>query len=123
MRPCAAVLALGDHGRFELYTSALALGNCFYFSEKKFGKSAAKLRLEVVANHMRIARCDDMEVRGAFNSPAVHDFEDGLQYFAARRESCKAIITYDPDGFYYSDIPVYTPEDFLTSLLKKVRKK
>ncbi|MBS1615721.1 MAG: PIN domain-containing protein [Bacteroidetes bacterium] len=117
MRASAAVMSLIDSRRFDVYTSALTLATCFYLSEKKFGKTAAKLRLDSVANHLNIARCDVQEVRSAFSMPAIEDFEDGLQYFAAKRQNCQAIITYDQGGFYYSDIPVYSPDDFLLTLI------
>ena len=117
MRACAAVVSLSNHSKYQVFTSAITLATCFYFSEKKYGKEEAKAKLRLIADNLKIARCDEAETHNAFTLPMVSDFEDGLQYFAAIREGCKAIVTYDFNGFHYSKIPLYTPEDFLQSLL------
>lgn len=117
MRACAAVVSLSNNSKFQVFTSAITLATCFYFAEKKYGKEAAKSKLRLVVDNLKVARCDEDEAKNAFTLPVVSDFEDGLQYFAAVREGCKAIITYDFNGFHYSKIPLYTPEDFLQSLL------
>ena len=41
------------------------------------------------------------------------DFEDTLQYVAAKEKKCDYIITRDKKGFSNSDIPVYSPKEFL----------
>ena len=41
------------------------------------------------------------------------DFEDAVQYFAAKREEVDFILTRDEKGFKMSDIPVMNVSDFL----------
>jgi predicted nucleic acid-binding protein len=42
----------------------------------------------------------------------IHDFEDGLQYYAALHSNCTCIVSSDLDDFYFSDLPVLDPERF-----------
>lgn len=41
------------------------------------------------------------------------DFEDALQYETAIGGNCECIITRNKKDFYFSQIPVYTPEEFI----------
>jgi predicted nucleic acid-binding protein len=50
-------------------------------------------------------------------NPAVRDYEDGLQYYAALHAGCDFIITEDKNGFFYSQIPVCTAREFLLEYL------
>jgi predicted nucleic acid-binding protein len=45
--------------------------------------------------------------------PKINDFEDGLHYFAALEANCKAIITYNKSDFFYCQIPVLNPKEYL----------
>ncbi len=115
----ARVLSLAQDFRHRLFTTAMALGNCFYMLEKRSGYMVAKRKIGILAEHLHIAPCDDAETRKALAEKRVHDFEDGLQYFAALRAGCNHIITYDDAGFYYATIPVLTPEIFLTQYIQQ----
>lgn len=42
------------------------------------------------------------------------DFEDALQYYTAKENGVDCIITRNKKDFYFSDFPVYTPEEFLS---------
>jgi predicted nucleic acid-binding protein len=43
----------------------------------------------------------------------IQDFEDGLEYYAALDSKCKCIVTEDVNDFYFSEIEVLKPKDFL----------
>ena len=44
---------------------------------------------------------------------------DCTQYYTAKREKADCIITRNTKDFSLSDIPVFTPDEFLNSFLKK----
>ena len=41
------------------------------------------------------------------------DFEDAIQHLIAKRYNCEAIITRNIRDYKHSDIPVFTPDQYL----------
>jgi predicted nucleic acid-binding protein len=52
-------------------------------------------------------------VLSAFADPAVLDFEDGLEYFAALEAGCTCIVTEDKDDFHFSRIELLSATEFI----------
>ena len=109
----ARVLSLGEQRHFTLVTSPLCLAISFYFAEKKSGTDAARSKIGLLASKLEIACTDARTVMQTVNDQRVHDFEDGLQYYAAVQANCDAIVTEDASGFYFSELAVCGCEDFL----------
>lgn len=42
----------------------------------------------------------------------IHNFEDGLEYYAAQEKDCTCIITEDIGDFYFSEIEVLNCKAF-----------
>ena len=112
-RMAARVLSLADSPRYELYTSATCLAIAFYFSAKKNGAKAALEKMRALTAHIRVANSGPDEVKAALGNKKVHDFEDGIQYYAAVHAGCQAIITEDQHDFHFSEIPVMDCETYL----------
>lgn len=107
------VLSLADRQKFDLYATPTSLAISFYFSSKKSGEFLAKKKLQQLCEHVDIAMISQMAVKLALGNKSVHDFEDGLQYYAAMEIGCQCIITEEKDDFYYSDLEVLSCEEFL----------
>ncbi len=45
-----------------------------------------------------------------------NDFEDALQYFCACSTDCDCIITRNEKDFTFSDLPILTPDVFLSKI-------
>ena len=117
---CARILSLNSLSNHRLFTTTLALGTSFYYAEKLFNKvGLAKKKVCELASVFNISPCNQTAVDRTVAEIAIHDFEDGLQYFSALDERCTAIITYNIKDYYFSEIPVFTPEDYLIQLLSK----
>lgn len=112
---CAKVMSLGNYHRNQDYlaTSTLCLGIAFYFAEKKSGTKKALKNIQTIIDNSFITDCGSKETILARKDQRVEDFEDGLQYYSAMGAGCTHIITYNASDFYFSEIPVLTPEDFL----------
>jgi predicted nucleic acid-binding protein len=110
----ARILSLGNNERFVLFTSPLCLAIAFYFSSKKSGKKMAKNKIQSLLKHISLITIDESVVRQTVEDPRISDFEDGLEYYSAIEESCKAIITEDKNDFYFSEIEVLNCSEFLT---------
>lgn len=113
----ARILSLADQLRFQLYTTPICLAIAFYFAEKKSGTALAKQKMQVLSSKLHIASVDGQTVKDAVSNPSVLDFEDGLEYYSALQHDCKAIITEDLEGFYFSEIPVYDCRKFLEEVV------
>ena len=110
----ARILSLGNRDRFELFTSPLCLAIAFYFSSKKSGERMAKNKIQSLLKNISLTTIDESVARQTAEDPRINDFEDGLEYYSAIKEFCKAIITEDKNDFYFSEIEVLNCSEFLT---------
>lgn len=110
------ILSLSDRHGFELYTSPICLAIAFYFAEKKSGTTAAKKKITVLCEHLKISAVDQTSVRESISNKKINDFEDGLEYYSAIQAQCSYIITEDTDDFYFSEIPALNAEEFMKKL-------
>ncbi|HVY74938.1 MAG TPA: PIN domain-containing protein [Puia sp.] len=113
------ILSLAGHKQFSLYTSPVCLAIAFYFAEKKSGALVAKKKTGLLARHLFIAEIGKSMVLQAVNNSAIHDFEDGIEYYAAKAAGCSMIISEDADDFYFSDIEILTSGQFFERYLNK----
>ncbi len=95
-----------------LVTTNICLAIAFYFAEKKHGEVQAKKKIGLLVEHLDIADCGNREAISVMQNKKIHDFEDGLQYYAALHSNCNCIVSNDQDDFYFSDLPVYNAERF-----------
>jgi predicted nucleic acid-binding protein len=110
------IVSLADHKNFEVFTTPLCLAIAFYFAEKK-NKKTARDKIKLLSENLLIAGIFETTVRKATKNPAIHDFEDGLEYYAALENKCECIITEDAKDFYFSDIEVISGENFFEKYL------
>ncbi len=100
------ILSLASNPKFEVYTSPLCLAIAFYFAEKKSGAQLAKKKIGLLCTHIKIAENLSTGVSATLKNKKIHDFEDGLEYFAALESKCNFIITEDQNDFYFSELKV-----------------
>lgn len=112
----ARIVSLSGKPNYRLYTSPICLAIAFYFSEKKSGTQQAKNKIATLIEHLQITAVDFDTVKHTAQNPAIHDFEDGLEYHSAIKAGCEIIITEDVSDFYFSEIPVYDCISFLETL-------
>lgn len=106
------ILSLASHPKFEVYTSPLCLAIAFYFAEKKHKSQLAKQKIDLLCQHVKIAPNSAKGVFDTLSNKSIHDFEDGLEYYAAESADCKCIITEDIEDFYFADIEVLNCQEF-----------
>ncbi|NJM16002.1 MAG: PIN domain-containing protein [Bacteroidales bacterium] len=109
----ARVLSLCSHPRFMVYASPLSLAIAFYFATKKSGEVRAKQKIARLLDYLKITSIDEGTVLCAAKNPAVHDFEDGMQFYAAHNHACEVIVTENKEDFYFGHIPALNCEEFL----------
>ena len=106
------ILSLASHQKFEVYTSPLCLAIAFYFAEKKHKSQLAKQKIDLLCQYIKIAPNSAKGVFDTLSNKSIHDFEDGLEYYAAESADCKCIITEDIEDFYFAGIEVLNCQEF-----------
>jgi|SRR5579871_356604 len=114
----ARVLSLTANKNYDIITSPVCLSIAFYFAEKRFNAVIAKQKINLLVKHISIANCGEKEVKSSIANKKIHDFEDGVQYYAAINSKCNTIVTENINDFYFSDIEVLTCESFLKNHFK-----
>jgi len=109
----ARVISLTNNKKLSVYTTPICLAIAFYFAEKKSGTAMAKQKIKLLADNLLIAKVESKEVIAAIENKKINDFEDGLEYYAAKNNNCQVIITEDKNDFYFSEIEVLGCKDFL----------
>jgi predicted nucleic acid-binding protein len=99
----------------KLSTSALVIANIYYILSKVTGAANAKAQIGKLLNILNILPVESEVITLALQSN-FKDFEDGVQYFVAKKYLCQVIITRNIKDYKYSEIPVLTALDFLKTL-------
>ncbi len=109
----ARVLSLTENRSFDLYTSPICFAIAFYFASKKSGDAIAKRKIAILAGKIKVAENRQTDVLASATNKKIIDFEDGLEYYAAKNAGCRCIVTEDIADFHFSDIEVLSSEAFL----------
>ncbi len=110
------ILSLADNKNFEVFTSPICLAIAFYFAEKK-NKKTARQKIRLLCKKLSVSAVTESAVQKTMNNPAIHDFEDGLEYYAAMESKCRCIITEDADYFSFSSIELLSCKAFFEKYL------
>lgn len=105
------IISLVNYPGYIVYTSPLCFAIAFYFAQKK-NKATACEKLRILAQHISVTDVTDNMVQEALGNPAIHDLEDGIEYYAAKYAGCQVIITEDKDDFYFSELEVLNSKHF-----------
>jgi len=105
------ILQMGVAGRMDVCTSLLSMANVAYIARK--GRTSEQLcsMMDDLTSIVRTLPMDEGQLRNAIVRP-VADFEDMLQYQCALACGCDAIVTRNTKHFGFSELPVYTPQEF-----------
>src|SRR5574344_945379 len=114
----AEIFTLGDTKKIELVTTSVVFANVFYILRKVLGIDKAKELLRKLRIIISVVSVDEKVVDLALNSKFA-DFEDGLQYFTARENDIKIILTRNVKDYKEKELLIQTPEEYLKSISKK----
>jgi len=110
--PAARIFDLGYTGKLSLCTTAVVLANVFYLLRKKHGAEKSLDCLKILRLIMGVLPISEKAVDDALASNFT-DFEDGLQYFSAKENEVKIILTRNAKDYKGKDLTVQTAEEYL----------
>lgn len=107
------LFTLIEEKRVLAYTSPVVLANIYYISAKLVDKRKALEHLRRLLSLLQVAAVDEKILLLAANS-SFNDFEDAIQYFAAKNEAVGFLLTRNKQDYKVSDLTVCTPAEYLT---------
>ena len=110
----AELFTLGDTKKIELVTTSIVFANVFFILRKILGIEKAKELLRKLRIMVGVIPAGEKIVDLALNSQ-FNDFEDGLQYFTARENGIKVLVTRNIKDYKENDVIIQTPQEYLRS--------
>ena len=111
--PAARIVVKAYRKEIELCCSAMTLATASYLMAR--GKIGTKEVFRKLADFCSI--CTPTPVDAVVVGEALHssftDFEDAMQYFSAKHYGAAAIITRNKKDFAASELPCYSPVEFI----------
>lgn len=107
---------LAKENKVELIMSDLTFVNVVYIAGKNVDKKALKETFVKLKKFVKVVSIGDVCIEQALNGD-FSDFEDEVQYYAAKREQADYILSRDKKGFGMSDIPVMSVKEFLNNFV------
>ena len=96
--------------------SASVVTDLYYMLERRVNEKYAREVVEIIYATFRILTVDRRTIREALDAPMA-DFEDAVQAVAIQKIGVNVIVTRDKIGFLDSGLNVYSPEEFLKTLI------
>jgi predicted nucleic acid-binding protein len=112
--PALNIISLIQARQIKAVTSSVAFVNVHYFLDRYDKVNKFKL-LRELRSILSIINVNEEIIDLALKS-GINDFEDAVQYYAAKSVGVSAIITRNIKDYKESTIPVLTAEQFLRTL-------
>ena len=114
-----SVFQLSDSGNINGVLASISITNAFFIL-RKTGKSRDDVYLDMddISGIFKIAPVSDTTISTALVL-RWKDFEDAVQYAAAKESNVDFIITRNKTDFEANDIPCMTPTEFIAYLKEK----
>jgi predicted nucleic acid-binding protein len=113
----AKIFSLVEENKLSGFICSISYGTIYYLLSKEVNKLVAIKTLEKIKLVFKTASVDDKVIDLSIVSDFT-DFEDAIQYYSAVNNKVNFIITRNKKDFKKSEIPVYTPEEFIKFIEK-----
>ncbi|PJZ44749.1 type II toxin-antitoxin system VapC family toxin [Leptospira brenneri] len=102
-----------ENKKIKGYISSPIIWNIFYILAKYTNEKSARALIKEFKTIIEIIPVDEKIIDLALNS-TIKDFEDSIQYFAAKSKKIKYIITRNKKDYPKGEIKPLSPKEFLT---------
>lgn len=110
------ILQLGVEKVLRICLSSITTINIAYITRKSVSRERLYEVFRMYLDYFEILPDSDMDIYGSIRSDNP-DFEDAMQLACADNARVDAIITHNKKHFApYTDIPVFTPDEFLAKI-------
>jgi len=105
------VLIFLEKRAVKVYLNDLSLINIHYITRKSTSREVIKKELKEILTKHSLVSIDKYIIENSLDSN-FKDFEDGVQYFCAKRVEADLIITNNDKDFKNSEIEIMRPIEF-----------
>jgi predicted nucleic acid-binding protein len=109
------IMTLLEKELFKGYISSLIIWNLFYILSKYIGEKEARRKIRSFRTIINIIPIDGKIIDVALDSN-IKDFEDSIQYFAAKNEGVDIIVTRNKKDYPRGSVSIMSPTEFIKSL-------
>lgn len=109
------IMALIERKQSIGYLCASTLTTIHYLACKAIGNKAGRQAIQTLLQIYEVAPVDHKVLQAALNT-GFKDYEDSVLYSAGVNAGVNAIITRNVKDFGSSELPVYTPEEYLVNV-------
>jgi predicted nucleic acid-binding protein len=110
------IYRLGVKNKINLYTSSNTIITLHYLLKKFIPEDKIRIALEEILENIEIIALDVNIIKKSLKS-SHKDFEDAIQITTAQSiNTMDCIITRDLKDFKFSEINVFTPDEFLNTI-------
>lgn len=95
------------------FTTPVILANIYYISSRIINQKSALESIRKLLTLLRVTAVDEKIMLLAANSD-FKDFEDSIQYYAAKNEAVDFLITRNKIDYKITDLTVCTPDEYLS---------
>ncbi|MCW7490963.1 type II toxin-antitoxin system VapC family toxin [Leptospira meyeri] len=107
------LISLIENKKIKGSISSLIIWNIFYILAKYTNEKSARELIKEFKTIIEIIPIDEKIIDLGLNS-SIKDFEDSIQYFAAKSKKIKYIITRNKKDYPTGEIKPLSPKEFLT---------
>ena len=101
-----------EKGEIIACTSPVVITNIYYISARIIGKRSALKNVRKLLSLLKVVTLDEKIMSIAIDSK-FSDFEDAIQYYAARNCGIRYLITRNKSDYRVSDMTINTAEEYL----------
>lgn len=109
------LIAFAEEGKIEGWLCSTTVTTLYYLLSKELNRKKADVHINNLLKIFHVARVDRAVLAGATDSNFT-DFEDAVLYQSAVHSRLDAILTRNQKDFKESELPVYTPVQFINVL-------
>jgi predicted nucleic acid-binding protein len=109
------VLLKCENKELQAFVTPVIVANTYYLLRQKASHAYVIEQLKQLLKIISVLSIDQKQVISALDSKFT-DFEDALQYFSALHHTkVEAILTRNGKDYKHSELPVFTPHEFLAT--------
>ena len=109
------IISLIESGKIKGYISSLIIWNLYYLLTKALGEKSGRDKIKKFRSLIDIIAIDGKIIDMGLNSK-MKDFEDAIQYYVAKSEGVKYLVTRNKKDYLSQGLTVLTPKELLHTL-------
>lgn len=113
------IIALIEKKIITGYISSLILWNIYYVLSKYLGEKEARKKIKLFRSIIEIIAIDGKIIDQGLNSN-IRDFEDSIQYYAARSSDIDFLITRNKKDYPKTGLSILNPDEFIKIIKERL---